>query len=89
MLLWASTRLDGLMTAQERSTTIARLRELQRPDGGWNLASLGNWKRRDGTPNDPKAPGDGYATGLVLFVLRQAGVSESDPASSAESGGSC
>jgi squalene-hopene/tetraprenyl-beta-curcumene cyclase len=80
MLLWASTRLDGLMTAQERSTTIARLRELQRPDGGWNLASLGNWKRRDGTANDPKAPSDGYATGLILFVLRQAGVSESDPA---------
>jgi squalene-hopene/tetraprenyl-beta-curcumene cyclase len=80
MLLWASTRLDGLMTAQERNSTIARLRELQRPDGGWNLASLGNWKRRDGTPNDPKAPGDGYATGLILFVLRQAGVSESDPA---------
>jgi squalene-hopene/tetraprenyl-beta-curcumene cyclase len=80
MLLWASTRLDGLMTAPERSTTIARLRELQRPDGGWNLPSLGHWKRRDGTPNDPKAPSDGYATGLILFVLRQAGVSESDPA---------
>jgi squalene-hopene/tetraprenyl-beta-curcumene cyclase len=80
MLLWAATRLEGLMTAQDRSTTIARLRELQRPDGGWNLASLGTWKRRDGTPNDPKAPSDGYATGLILFVLRQADVSESDPA---------
>src|SRR5262245_41770295 len=37
ILLWASTRLDGLMTEEQRSTTIARLRALQRPDGGWNL----------------------------------------------------
>ncbi|HZW33076.1 MAG TPA: prenyltransferase/squalene oxidase repeat-containing protein [Isosphaeraceae bacterium] len=80
MLLWASTRLDGLMTAEDRGATLARLRERQRPDGGWNLPSLGHWKRRDGTPNDPQAPSDGYATGLAVFVLRQAGVPASDPA---------
>lgn len=80
MLLWASTRLDGLMTADRRDATIDRLRALQRPDGGWNLPSLGSWKRRDGTPNDPDAPSDGYATGLAVFVLRQAGVPASDPA---------
>lgn len=80
MLLWASTRLDGLMTADRRDATIARLRALQRPDGGWNLPSLGSWKRRDGRPNDPDAPSDGYATGLVVFVLRQAGVPADDPA---------
>jgi squalene-hopene/tetraprenyl-beta-curcumene cyclase len=78
-LLWASTRLDDLMTAEERSRTIAQLRELQRADGGWNLPSLGGWKRRDGTPNDPGAPSDGYATGLAIFVLRQAGVPAADP----------
>lgn len=80
MLLWASTRLDGLMTAERRAATIDRLRALQRPDGGWNLPSLGSWKRRDGTPNDPEAPSDGYATGLVVYVLRQAGVPAVDPA---------
>jgi squalene-hopene/tetraprenyl-beta-curcumene cyclase len=80
MLLWASTRLDGLMTAGERKATISRLRELQQADGGWCLPSLGQWRRRDGTPNDPKAPSDGYATGLVLFVLRQASVPASDEA---------
>jgi squalene-hopene/tetraprenyl-beta-curcumene cyclase len=80
MLLWASTRLDGLITAQRRSSTIARLREIQRPDGGWSLPSLGRWNRRDGTSNDPQAPSDGYATGLVVFVLRQAGVPATDPA---------
>jgi len=80
VLLWASTRLDGLMTAEKRSETIARLRHLQRADGGWNLPSLGSWKRRDDSPNLADAPSDGYATGLIVFVLRQAGVPASDPA---------
>jgi squalene-hopene/tetraprenyl-beta-curcumene cyclase len=79
-LLWASLKLDGLMTADERAETIAKLRALQQSDGGWNLPSLGRWKRRDGTPNDAHAPSDGYATGFVVYVLRQAGVAASDPA---------
>jgi squalene-hopene/tetraprenyl-beta-curcumene cyclase len=80
MLLWASTRLEGLVTAERRRSTIERLRALQQPDGGWCLPSLGAWKRHDGTPNDPRSPGDGYATGLAVFVLRQAGVPAADPA---------
>ncbi len=80
MLLWASARLDGLMTADQRRATIDRLRALQRTDGGWNLPSLGSWKRRDGTNNDPEAPSDGYATGLAVFVLRETGVPATDPA---------
>jgi squalene-hopene/tetraprenyl-beta-curcumene cyclase len=80
VLLWASTRIDGLMADDKRTETIARLRKLQRPDGGWNLPSLGSWKRRDGSANDPRAPSDGYATGLVMFVLRQCGVPSDDPA---------
>jgi squalene-hopene/tetraprenyl-beta-curcumene cyclase len=73
-LLWASLKLDGLMEPAERDRTVSELLALQRPDGGWNLPSLGDWKRRDGTPNDKNGPSDGYATGLVLYVLRQAGV---------------
>ena len=53
---------------------IGRLLALQRDDGGWNLPSLGDWKRLDGTPNDKGAPSDGYATGLVVYVLRQSGM---------------
>ena len=79
MLLWASTRVEGLMAAEERSGTITRLRQLQRSDGGWNLPSLGDWKRHDGSANDRAAPSDGYATGLSVFILRQAGIPASDP----------
>jgi squalene-hopene/tetraprenyl-beta-curcumene cyclase len=74
MLLWASVKLDGLMTQAERDQTIKDLLALQRKDGGWNLPSLGDWKRHDGKPNDKNAPSDGYATGLVLYVLRQGSV---------------
>jgi squalene-hopene/tetraprenyl-beta-curcumene cyclase len=80
ILLWASSRLEGLMSPEERSATINRLRKLERPDGGWNLPSLGTWKRRDGKPNIPDSPSDGYGTGLVLYVLRASGVPASDPA---------
>jgi squalene-hopene/tetraprenyl-beta-curcumene cyclase len=79
MLLWASMRVEGLMTAAERSFTIARMRELQRADGGWNLPSLVDCKRHDGSANDPTGASDGYATGLSIFVLREAGIPASDP----------
>jgi squalene-hopene/tetraprenyl-beta-curcumene cyclase len=78
ILLWASLKLDGLLTAAEREKTIKELLGLQREDGGWNLPSLGDWKRLDQTPNDKNAPSDGYATGLVLYVLRQTGMPATD-----------
>jgi squalene-hopene/tetraprenyl-beta-curcumene cyclase len=75
MLLWGSLHLDGLMTKKEQQETIDKLLALHRPDGGWSLASLGDYKRHDDTPNPKDGPSDGYGTGLVIYVLRQAGVS--------------
>src|SRR5262245_11765629 len=72
-LLWASLKLDGLMTPAQREQAIKDLLALQRGDGGWSLPSLGNWKRRDGKAKK-RTLSDGYAIGLVLYVLRQAGV---------------
>jgi squalene-hopene/tetraprenyl-beta-curcumene cyclase len=79
-LLWASMRLDGLMTQAERDATIRELLALQREDGGWCLPSLGTWKRHDGSANDSQAESDGYGTGVVIYILRQAGVDAKDPA---------
>jgi squalene-hopene/tetraprenyl-beta-curcumene cyclase len=74
LLLWASAKLDGLMSAEQKTATVDKLLALQRPDGGWSLPSLGVWKRRDNSANDPKAESDGYGTGLAIVVLRQAGL---------------
>jgi squalene-hopene/tetraprenyl-beta-curcumene cyclase len=80
MLLWASTKLRGLMTEEEQAKAVAALRAKQRKDGGWSLASLGTYKRHDDTPNDPDAASDGYGTGFVTYVLLEAGVPKDDPA---------
>ena len=82
MLLWASIKVDGLMTTEEQKKTVAELRAKQRADGGWCLPALGAYKRRDEmkTLNDPDAPSDGYGTGFVVYVLRQAGVGADDAA---------
>ena len=72
-LLWASVRLDGLMTPEERSGAVKELLALQKADGGWSLPSLGDWKGHD-TDHviDKNAPSDGYGTGFTVYVLRQA-----------------
>ena len=77
-LLWASLGLDGLMDKADRKRTVKALLALQRTDGGWSLPSLGAWKRHNGKPQDKDAPSDGYATGLVVYVLRQAGVAATE-----------
>jgi len=81
MLLWDSCLLPDLMTAAERQATVKELLAVQREDGGWSLPSLGEWKRHSGEPNDKAAsPSDGYATGFVVYVLRQAGLPKDDAA---------
>jgi squalene-hopene/tetraprenyl-beta-curcumene cyclase len=82
MLLWASTKVAGLMTADEQKKAVEALKLKQRKDGGWSLPSLGSYTRRDKekTPNDPNADSDGYGTGFVTFVLLQAGAKPTDDA---------
>ena len=66
--------LNDLMTPAERAQSIEDLLALQREDGGWSLRSLGDWKRPGVKTSNKPAESDGYATGLILYVLRQAGV---------------
>jgi squalene-hopene/tetraprenyl-beta-curcumene cyclase len=78
ILLWASTKLPGILTREEQNSLTSNLLSLQQPDGGWSLSSLvGTWKRGDGTPLEMKS--DGYATGTITFALEQAGLSHSSP----------
>ena len=77
MLLWASSYLSDIQTDEERAATVADLLSLQKPDGGWCLATLGDWKRTDELAQDTESS-DGYGTGFVLFVLRRSGMSPSE-----------
>jgi|SRR5579863_7959960 len=77
ILLWASAKLHHLLPKEERQAIIDDVQQKQEADGGWALASLGEWKKR---PEAPPASGSNcYATGLVAFTLQEAGVRRPDP----------
>ncbi len=81
--LLASTRLKAVLTDAQRDGLIAELLRAQRDDGGWSLEGMGPWKWSKTAP-PVKSPGDldaslltrsdGYATGLVVYTLRRAGL---------------
>ena len=105
MLLWASVYVDGLRSAAAKAEILSSLLEVQRPDGGWSLASLvdntsdpsldreqaiqAKAERGYGTEflayvgrdrvYQSSLASDGYATGFVIFVARQAGLPVRDP----------
>jgi squalene-hopene/tetraprenyl-beta-curcumene cyclase len=75
--LWAAARLAGVLTVDEQKQAIEQLLAKQQDDGGWGLPSLGAFVRKDGTPQETVS--DGYATGLVVYVLEKAGRPKEDP----------
>jgi squalene-hopene/tetraprenyl-beta-curcumene cyclase len=77
VLLWASTRVDGLLTDAQRHTLMMDICSHQARDGGWTMATMGDWKRRDKTEIDPRS--DGYATGLVVYAMKEAGYPQDKP----------
>jgi len=89
-LLWASTKLSGLLSPAQQKSIIDEVRHRQQRDGGWRLASiawrwngwsakslLNMWIREDGTPLGGKS--DGVGTGLITYVFEEAGVPPNDP----------
>ena len=88
-MLLAASRLPGVLEPAEKDALISALEGAQHPDGGWSIADLGPW--RWSTAAAPFAPpgatdttqlaaSDGYATGLVVYALRQAGLAADRPA---------
>ena len=78
MLLWASVKVPGLLTPAQQKSIIAEALSRQKADGGFSLAAfVGNWKRHDGTPQETRS--DGFATGVIAFVLPQAGCQRDEP----------
>lgn len=76
-LLWASTALQGLLSSAQQQSIVDEILSTQRADGGWSLSSLlGTWRRDDGTPL--VADSDGYATGFIVYVLEQFGISHEE-----------
>ena len=70
VLLWASTKLNGLLTRDQQNQIVEETLAKQREDGGFSMSQLiGAWKRHDNTPLDTTS--DGYATGLIAFALEQ------------------
>jgi squalene-hopene/tetraprenyl-beta-curcumene cyclase len=77
MLLWASTRLPGLLTPVQKQSILDEALEKQQADGGFSLSTfVGSWKRRDGTPLETRS--DGYATGLVTLAALEAGLAPTE-----------
>jgi squalene-hopene/tetraprenyl-beta-curcumene cyclase len=71
-VLWASTKVPGLLDAAQKKAIAEDLMATQQQDGGWSASSLivKTWKRKDETPQETRS--DGFATGFVGYVLAQA-----------------
>lgn len=88
-LLWASAKLPGLLDPERQHSIITEITDQQQSDGGWRLSVLSwpkGWSlhsmarmrfRADWTPQDGRS--DGYATGLIVYALQQAGMPADDP----------
>lgn len=88
-LLLAASRLTGLLTPAQRDALMMEMQEKQHDDGGWSLYQLGPWRWSGVPPPDgPRGKvdvqllsrSDGYATGLMAYTLRQAGLPPGHPA---------
>jgi hypothetical protein len=77
VVLWASGRMPELLSAKRRAALLREIRTRQQADGGWCIADLGEWKRENGAPLDRHS--DGYATGLTIYALEQAGIPSTAP----------
>ena len=77
MLIWAHAEGGMELDPDSKAAWMSELSSLQQEDGGWSMASLGNWPRRDGTPQ--LTISEAYPTAFCIWILRRGGMpTESD-----------
>lgn len=80
LLLWAAQRLDGLLTSAEQQAIVKEVLGQQRADGGWSFAAMSQRPRAKLSEREAVLiPSDGYGSGLIVYVLRQAGLPATRP----------
>src|SRR5262249_8688803 len=87
-LLWAASSMPDLLTSEKKQKLIDTIWKHQRPDGGWSIRTFaapeawGSGNRAEKLRAEPEfldPPSDGHQTGLVITVLRAAGIPSYDP----------
>jgi squalene-hopene/tetraprenyl-beta-curcumene cyclase len=87
-MLLASARLANLLSHDQTEALRTDLQGKQNADGGWSLYLLGPWTWSKASPpygpeGKPDVPllskSDAYATGLMAYALRQAGLPSDHP----------
>jgi squalene-hopene/tetraprenyl-beta-curcumene cyclase len=71
-VLWASSKLPGILSEAARKAIILEILSKQGSDGGWTIESLGPW-----APHPQAVPAKGsnsYGTAFVAFALQQGGI---------------
>lgn len=76
-LLWASSKLHGLLTDTDKRAILDELWRKQEADGGWTMQSFGQWKKREAAV--PSVGSNAYLTALAAFTSEEAGVSPAQP----------
>ena len=88
LLLWAASHWDGLISDSQKRDIIKMILSHQKEDGGWSIRTFGTpetWaggvrsKKLKLEPEFKTQPSDGHQTGLVIMVLRDAGVKADHP----------
>ena len=71
MLLWAHAEGGVQLSSENRSAYLDELLAHQQEDGGWCMASMGDWPRHDGS--DQLQESEAYPTAFSIWVLSRTG----------------
>lgn len=77
LALMAHSYIGGVLDADSVKGNVETILAIQHEGGGWSMADLAPWERKDKKPLDP-ALTDGYATGFFTYALARSGVPRSD-----------